>query len=197
MEVCAAHEIAWQSEKRLWPGEGYLLASSFMQWSVIQNLLIDQGISLVQDSGFTRDQCRQQVESIQGSGPWLICEECISVVELSETDSQAARDAAVIWWKDRSAPGYMPRTSPTSEKEPTNSADAIARERVLVLAWVGLVLSAAFPLVGTPLCLFVAFTTNDALAKRRAHIGLAISAFWLLFICGIPAYYLVLQRQFV
>jgi hypothetical protein len=90
------------------PGEGYLLAGRFVQASVIQEKLLDQQMPLIRAHGLNREQGRLQIESRQGTGPWLICQDCIGVLGLSESDKTLAREAARRWWRDNSLPGHMP-----------------------------------------------------------------------------------------
>lgn len=119
MRACDAHGPVWKSEKQMSPGEGYLLGARFMQRSVIQDKLIDRDMPIMQAMGFTREQYRLQVESIQGAGPWLIWDECIGVLKLSQADKDAAREAAKRFWVDKSTPGHMPGSRvKTREKKP-------------------------------------------------------------------------------
>lgn len=118
MGVCDAHGAVWKSEKQMSPGKGYLFAARFMQRSVIQDKLIDRDMPMMKNMGFTREQYRLQIESMQGSSPWLICEECIGLLKLSQSDKDAAREVAKRWWGDKSTSGYVPGTSITREKKP-------------------------------------------------------------------------------
>ena len=108
MAVCDGHGALHGTEKQMTPGEGYLLAGRFVQSSVIQEKLLDQQRPMMRAYGLTREQGRLQIESRQGAGPWLICEDCIGVLGLSESDRNLAREAAKRWWRDNSLPGYLP-----------------------------------------------------------------------------------------
>jgi WD40 repeat protein/serine/threonine protein kinase/tetratricopeptide (TPR) repeat protein len=110
MSVCDAHEGAWGCRKELSAGKGFLLAAQFMQDSPIQEQLIDKTCALYTKMGMTlsRKQCKAQIESTQGSGPWIICEECVNYLKLSDTDKEAARTAAKKWWQDKNTSGHMP-----------------------------------------------------------------------------------------
>lgn len=118
MGVCDAHGAVWKSDKQMSPGEGYLLAARFMQRSVIQDKLIERDMPMMRAMGFTREQYRLQVESLQGASPWLICDDCIDLLKLSPADKNAAREAAKRWWNDNRTPGYVPGTSKEREKKP-------------------------------------------------------------------------------
>lgn len=87
-------------------GEGYLLAAKFMQYSVV----MDKMLAVGEVMGFPREVYRKQLMSVQGSGPWMVCEECIGSLNLSQPDKDAAREAAKRWWTDKTTPGYYPGT---------------------------------------------------------------------------------------
>jgi len=110
MGVCDAHGSVWKSEKQMLAGEGYLLAVRFVQRSVIQEKNIDMSMKMVKIAGgmMSRDECRLQLEFIQGTSPWLICEECIVLLKLGQADKDAAKEAAKRWSVDKSTPGHMP-----------------------------------------------------------------------------------------
>lgn len=112
--ACDAHGALWNSRKQISPGDGYLLGSRFMQGSIIQDKLLDRDTHLMQSQGFTRERYRLQVESIQGVTPWLICDECIGILNLSRADKDAAKEAANKFWIDKNAPGHMPGVSETT-----------------------------------------------------------------------------------
>ena len=116
MGVCDAHGALWKSERQMSPGEGYLLAARFMQRSVVQEKLIERDMPMMERMGFTRQRYREQVEAMQGPTPWLVCEECIGALKLSQTDQQAAREAGKRWWQDNSSPGHMPGAGVTGAK---------------------------------------------------------------------------------
>jgi len=101
--VCDAHGAVWDSEKQTHPGSGYLFDARFMQRSVIQEKAIDQVMSKLKELGktTTRDECQSMMETKQGSTPWLICDECISVLNLSQAEKDTARDAAKKFWIDK------------------------------------------------------------------------------------------------
>lgn len=119
MAVCDAHGAVWKSEKQMSSGEGYLLGARFVQRSVIQDKLIDRDMPMMQAMGITREQYRLQVESMQGASPWLICDKCIGVLNLSQADKDAAREAAKRFAADASTPGHVPGSRvKTREKKP-------------------------------------------------------------------------------
>lgn len=121
MAVCDAHGAVCKSEKQMSPGEGYLLGARFVQRSVIQDKLIDRDMPMMQvmGMGITREQYRLEIESMQGASPWLICDECIGVLNLSQADKDAAREAAKRFWVDKSTPGHVPGSRvKTREKKP-------------------------------------------------------------------------------
>jgi tellurite resistance protein len=105
MNICDAHNAAWGSRKGLLCGEGFLFAARFLQNSVIQDKFIDRMAGI---GGVSRELLKLQLESIQGAGPWLICDECMSLLKLSDLDKNAAREAAKKFWKNNNTPGYMP-----------------------------------------------------------------------------------------
>ena len=120
MNVCDAHGAVHKSQKNLSTGEGYLLAAFFMQKSIIQEMLIDRDMPYMKTKGFSREQYRLQIESTQGSGPWLICEECIGVLNLGSDDQSASRDAAKRWWQDKNLSGHLPgKIAAVREKKPS------------------------------------------------------------------------------
>ena len=106
MAVCDAHGAACGlgKQRQLKRGQGYLLAATFMRKSVIQDKNVDQGAAL----GFSRDDYRREIERVQGEGPWLICDDCLKLLNLSRADKEAAHKAAQQWWKDNNTPGYDP-----------------------------------------------------------------------------------------
>ena len=119
MGVCDAHGAVHKSQKNMSIGEGYLLAARFMQRSIIQDLLLDRDKYMMETMDWAREQFRLQYESIQGAGPWLICEACIDVLKLGQDDKNAAREAARRWWQDKTLPGHMPgEQATTKEKKP-------------------------------------------------------------------------------
>jgi len=119
MGVCDAHGAVWKSEKQISPDEGYLLDARFMQKSVIQDKLIDQAVPMIQAMGITREQYRLQIESVQGASPWLICDECIGVLKLSQADKDAAREAATKFSADKSTPGHVPGSKKKTKEKRT------------------------------------------------------------------------------
>ena len=147
MGICDAHEAAWGSgsPKKLSSGEGYLLAAQVMQKSVIQDKLIDQLMSMAQAMGMgsTHEQCRLQVESNQGTSPWLICEQCVDLLRLSQDDKDAAREAAIKWWRDKDTPGHIPgKRAATRNKKPAcfkifgnGFMPSEEQARFIILAW--------------------------------------------------------------
>jgi len=115
---CDAHGAVFQSDKEMSPGEGYLFGAGFIQRSIIQEKLLDRDMPMMKNIGYTREQYRLETESIQGSSPWLICEECLRVLKLSPSDKSAAREAAKRWWRDKSTPGHVPGASATRDNKP-------------------------------------------------------------------------------
>jgi len=107
MVACDAHDAVWGTSKQLSSGEGYLLAARFMQSSAVQEKNIEVGVRM----GFPRELYKQQIESIQGKSPWLICEQCADLLKLSEADKGAARQAALSWRRDKTTAGHMPQES--------------------------------------------------------------------------------------
>ena len=130
MGVCDAHGALWKSERQMSPGEGYLLAARFMQRSVVQEKLIERDMPMMERTGFTRQRYRQQVEAMQGPSPWLVCEECIGTLKLSQADKQAAREAGKRWWRDKTTPGHVPGSRVTGAKKPGSTSQRThVRER--------------------------------------------------------------------
>ena len=101
--VCDSHGAVWNSEKQMQPGSGYLFEARFMQRSIIQEKAIDQVMSNLKEMGqtVTREECQSMMESKQGSSPWLICDECISVLNLGQAEKDTARGAAKKFWVDK------------------------------------------------------------------------------------------------
>jgi len=110
MAKCDGHDAVWGLAKEIAHGEGYALDGSFMQRSVIQEKLLDKLMGF-RSVGISREGCRRLVERKQGKGPWLMCEECVRLLNLSEADQEAAREAARRWWKDNHTPGHLPEES--------------------------------------------------------------------------------------
>jgi len=108
MVGCDAHEAVFECDNKMSPGEGYLFEARFIQRSVIQEKLLDRDMPMMKNMGYTREQYRLETESIQGSSPWLICEECLRVLKLTRSDENAAREAARKWWRDKNTPGHVP-----------------------------------------------------------------------------------------
>ncbi len=143
MSVCDAHGAVRKTEKQMSPGEGYLLAARFVQRSVIQDKLIDRDMPMMQRMGITREQYRLQVESMQGASPWLICNECIGVLNLSQADKDAAREAAERFSIDKSTPGHVPGSRvKATEKKPAYFAifgngftPSEEKAKSIILAW--------------------------------------------------------------
>jgi hypothetical protein len=117
MAVCDGHGAVCRSEKELKNGEGYLLAAPFMQRSVIQDKNLEVGVTM----GLDREQYRREFERMQGKGPWLLCEDCMRLLNLSEADQEAAREAAKKWWTDNGTPGHMPGTSKAMVERPAKA----------------------------------------------------------------------------
>ncbi len=131
--VCDAHGAIERSEKQLLPDEGYLLQARYVQRSVIQEKLIERDIALMASMGFTRAEYRRQLEQVQGSSPWLICKDCLSVLGLDPSDVDAARAAAKNFWRDASTRGHAPikPSSLTSDKSAPTKTDNLGRvERI-------------------------------------------------------------------
>ena len=110
MSVCDAHDAAWGSKKNLSEDEGFLIAAQFIQNSPIQKKLIDKTCALYTKMGMalSRKQCKTQIESTQGNGPWIICQDCVNFLNLSDADKETAHEAAKKWWQDKSTPGHIP-----------------------------------------------------------------------------------------
>jgi hypothetical protein len=142
--VCDAHGAVHSSEKRMSQGEGYLLGARFVQKSVIQDKLLDRDSAFLQRLGITREQYRLQVEARQGATPWLICEQCVGLLHLSQADKDAAREAARRWWKDDSVPGHiLGPSAQVKHKKPAyfmvfgnGFKPSDKQAQFLVLAWV-------------------------------------------------------------
>ncbi len=119
MGVCDAHDAAWGCKKTLAEGEGFAIAARFMQDSPIQEKLVDKSLDVYKRLGMplSRQNCKLQIESIQGATLWLICEQCANLLKLSSADKEAAREAARRWWKDKSAPGHMPGQKTTERNK--------------------------------------------------------------------------------
>lgn len=143
MGACDAHGAIWQSAKEVVPGEGYLLAARFMQNSSIQEKMLDRDMPMMTSLGFTREEYKAQLESLQGLSPWLVCEECIGLLGLGSADKEAAREAARKWWADQNTPGHMPASGPPSpERLPAYFAvfgngfmPSEEQARLIFLAW--------------------------------------------------------------
>jgi len=105
MSACDAHGALHESRTSLSHGEGYLLDARFMQASVVQTKMLDK-----HPSSMSREDYRRYLVSMQGTSPWLVCDQCIGYLNLSETDKQAARAAARRWWADNNSPGHVPST---------------------------------------------------------------------------------------
>lgn len=143
MGVCDAHGAIWQSDKQLSAGEGYLLGARFVQRSVIQDKMIDRDMPMMQMFGMTREKYRLQLEMTQGTSPWLICDKCIGVLNLSPADKDLARQAARRFATNPNTPGHDPGSkSPTRSKKPSyfmivgNGFTPTEREaKDVMLAW--------------------------------------------------------------
>ena len=109
MALCVAHEAFWgiMSEKKLSPGEGYLLGARFVHGSVIQDKQLDLSMSFA-NGFFTREELRLELESKNDGRPYLICNECIDALNLSQADKDAAQEAAKRFSVDNSTPGHVP-----------------------------------------------------------------------------------------
>jgi hypothetical protein len=92
-------------------GEGYLLAAKFVQRSIIMEKQLDRDMGYLGDLGVSREEYRVQVETMQGSGPWMICGDCIALLNLSKGDLIAARECARKWWGDKTVLGHMPQST--------------------------------------------------------------------------------------
>lgn len=109
MSACDAHEAVHGSPKQLAHGEGYLLDAHYMQRSAIQERNIEIGMKTIGVMmEMSRNEYGEQLAATQGSTPWLICKQCMESLFLADGDKNAARQAAIKWWHDKSAPGYKP-----------------------------------------------------------------------------------------
>ena len=117
MAACDSHEALYGTPSTIPNGEGFLFAARFIQNSEIQEKNIEIGMKMA-GAFMTREEYKLEVESQQGSSPWIICEKCVSSLNLSKEEIDAARNAAIKWWNDKSSPGYMPGsdTSPKHKK---------------------------------------------------------------------------------
>jgi len=120
MPVCDSHGAAgWGTPSNISNGEGYLIAARFIQNSIIQEMNIDKGMKMMGGTTMSREKYKLEIESMQGASPWIICEQCINLLNLSQGEKDAARKAAKKWWKNHNTPGHMPRKKTSKiEKKP-------------------------------------------------------------------------------
>ncbi len=120
MSVCDAHDAVWGVSKMIKSGEGYLLAARFMKNSAVQ----EKNLQVGERMGIPKEVYKQQIESIQGNSPWIICEQCVKFLKLGEKEKTAAHAAAVKWWRDKTVPGHMPKPATSPTKKPPAQTDS-------------------------------------------------------------------------